>query len=96
MSSVRHVDASWSVSVRDRVMVARSFHLDKLGSNKLASGSTLLVDAVFSGSKLQSGANYLLDICAAQEILKDVLAEYNYRSLDVVFPDVAHPGRRNL
>merc|ERR1719320_1926429 len=96
MSSVRHVDASWSVSVRDRVMVARSFHLDKLGSNKLASGSTILVDAVFSGSKLQSNANYLLDICAAQQILKDVLGEYNYRNLDLVFPNKTDSGRRNL
>jgi len=96
--STQKGQAVWSVAVRDRVMVARTFHLDNLSSNgnAPAAGSTLIVDAVFSGSKLQTNANYLLDICAAQQILNDVLAEYNYRSLDIVFPSPTDPGRRNL
>merc|ERR1719233_1946102 len=99
----QNTEAIWSVAVRDRFMVARTFHFDDLSldevtssGSKTASGSTIIADALLSGSKLHPEANYLLDICAAQEILRDVLAQYNYRNLDTVFPSPNDPGRKNL
>lgn len=72
----------WTVTVRDRLMVARTF-------GGQAAGGTLLLDASFRGPELQGpcrgGPNFLVDIGKATEVLKNISEKYAYADLGIIF-----------
>lgn len=71
----------FSITVRDHVMVAHSFHGEVFGPAQRLHGATFLVDATFHRAELDDD-NIVVDIGLATEQLKDVLAPLNYRNLD--------------
>ena len=84
-------DEGWgpmfSVTVRDHVMIAHSLRGEVFGPAQRLHGATYIVDATFSRVELDSD-DIVVDIGAATEVLRDVLADLNYRNLDEV-PELA-------
>ena len=74
----------FSVSVRDRAMCAHSFTGELFGPAQNLHGITFIIDAIFYGSALVPEATYLLDICLAEELLKQVVSKYHNQNLDDV------------
>ena len=72
----------YSVAVRGRMMCAHSFKGERFGPARALHGCTYVVDAVCKGSRLLPGANYLVDICAAEAALHAALSLYDQRNLD--------------
>ena len=77
----------FSVTVRDHVMIAHSLRGEVFGPAQRLHGATYVVDATFSRVELDSD-DIVVDIGAATEVLRDVLADLNYRNLDEV-PELA-------
>jgi len=77
----------FSVTVRDHVMIAHSLRGDVFGPAQRLHGATYIVDATFSRAELDSD-DIVVDIGAATEVLRGVLADINYRNLDEV-PELA-------
>jgi len=77
----------FSVTVRDHVMIAHSLHGEVFGPAQRLHGATYIVDATFSRVELDSD-DIVVDIGAATETLRGVLADLNYRNLDEV-PELA-------
>jgi 6-pyruvoyl-tetrahydropterin synthase len=77
----------FSVTVRDHVMIAHSLRGEVFGPAQRLHGATYIVDATFSRLELDSD-DIVVDIGAATEVLRDVLADINYRNLDEV-PELA-------
>lgn len=77
----------FSVTVRDHVMIAHSLRGEVFGPAQRLHGATYIVDATFSRVELDSD-DIVVDIGAATEALRDVLADINYRNLDEV-PELA-------
>ena len=77
----------FSVTVRDHVMIAHSLRGEVFGPAQRLHGATYIVDATFSRVELDSD-DIVVDIGAATEVLRDVLADFNYRNLDEV-PELA-------
>ena len=77
----------FSVTVRDHVMIAHSLRGEVFGPAQRLHGATYIVDATFSRTELDSD-DIVVDIGAATEALRDVLADINYRNLDEV-PELA-------
>ena len=77
----------FSVTVRDHMMIAHSFRGDVFGPAQRLHGATYVVDATFSRVELDSDG-IVVDIGAATDALRDVLADLNYRNLDEV-PELA-------
>ena len=77
----------FSVTVRDHVMIAHSLRGELFGPAQRLHGATYIVDATFSRVELDSD-DIVVDIGAATEVLRDVLADINYRNLDEV-PELA-------
>ena len=71
----------FTVTVRDHMMIAHSFRGEAFGPAQRLHGATYVVDAAFTGSRLDSDG-VLVDIARASELLKDVLSRLNYRNLD--------------
>lgn len=71
----------FSVTVRDHVMVAHSFHGQVFGPAQRLHGATFVVDATFRRAELDPD-NIVVDIGRATEELSAVLADLNYRNLD--------------
>ena len=71
----------FTVTVRDHMMIAHSFRGEVFGPAQRLHGATYVVDAAFSGPRLDDDGN-LLDIGRAAELLKDVLSRLTYRNLD--------------
>jgi 6-pyruvoyl-tetrahydropterin synthase len=71
----------FSVTVRDHMMVAHSFHGEVFGPAQRLHGATFVVDATFSGERLDADG-IVVDIGRASEELHSVLADLNYRNLD--------------
>ena len=59
-------EGSYSVAVHGRCMIAHSFKGECFGPAQALHGCTYVVDAIVEGPKLQTGANYLVDICLAE------------------------------
>ena len=74
----------FAVSVRDRAMCAHSFTGELFGPAQNLHGITFIIDAVFYGSGLVPEATYLIDICLAEELLKQVVSKYHNQNLDDV------------
>lgn len=72
---------SFSVSVREHVMIAHSLDSDFFGPAKKLHGATYVVSASFHATHLNE-YNVVVDIGAAQEGLRDALAPLAYQNLD--------------
>jgi 6-pyruvoyltetrahydropterin/6-carboxytetrahydropterin synthase len=73
----------YSVTVRDHVMIAHSFTGAVFGPAQQLHGATYVVDVEFRRASLDRDG-LVVDIGAAAEALRGVLAEINYRNLDDV------------
>jgi 6-pyruvoyl-tetrahydropterin synthase len=71
----------FSITVRDHVMVAHSFHGEVFGPAQRLHGATFVVDATFRRAELDAD-NIVVDIGLATQELGAVLAALNYRNLD--------------
>jgi 6-pyruvoyl-tetrahydropterin synthase len=71
----------FTVTVRDHMMIAHSFRGDVFGPAQRLHGATYVVDAAFSGPRLDDDG-VLVDIGAATTVLGHVLEPLNYRNLD--------------
>jgi 6-pyruvoyl-tetrahydropterin synthase len=71
----------FSVTVRDHMMIAHSFHGEVFGPAQRLHGATYVVDATFRRASLDAD-NVVVDIGRASEELHAVLAELTYRNLD--------------
>jgi 6-pyruvoyl-tetrahydropterin synthase len=71
----------FSVTVRDHMMIAHSFSGEVFGPAQRLHGATYVVDATFRRAGLNAD-NIVVDIGAAAEQLRAVLAELSYRNLD--------------
>ncbi|MEN0061692.1 MAG: 6-carboxytetrahydropterin synthase [Myxococcota bacterium] len=71
----------YSVTVRDRVMIAHSFQGEIFGPAQRSHGATYVVDAEFRRAKLDSDG-LVIDIGLAHRLLAAVLEPWAYRDLD--------------
>jgi len=71
----------FSVTVRDHMMIAHSFHGEVFGPAQRLHGATYVVDATFRRPTLDED-NIVVDIGRAAEELRVVLSELTYRNLD--------------
>lgn len=71
----------YSLAVRDHVMIAHSFRGAVFGPAQSLHGATYVVDAEFRRSALDADG-LVVDIGLASTLLREVLAELNYRNLD--------------
>lgn len=71
----------FSVTVRDHMMIAHSFHGEVFGPARRLHGATYVVDATFRRAALDAD-NIVVDIGRAAEQLHAVLGELTYRNLD--------------
>ncbi|MEJ2868171.1 6-carboxytetrahydropterin synthase [Actinomycetospora sp. OC33-EN08] len=73
----------FSVTVRDHVMVAHSFHGAVFGPAQALHGATFVVDATFRRPELDAD-NIVVDIGLATAALGTALEDLRYRNLDEV------------
>ena len=73
----------FAVEVRDHIMIAHSFRGAVFGPAQALHGATFVVDATFMAETLDANG-IVIDIGAAHEALKAVLAPLNYRNLDTL------------
>jgi 6-pyruvoyl-tetrahydropterin synthase len=71
----------FSVTVRDHMMIAHSFHGEVFGPAQRLHGATFVVDATFRRPALDAD-NIVVDIGRAAEVLNTVVGELSYRNLD--------------
>ncbi|MEU5361898.1 6-carboxytetrahydropterin synthase [Streptomyces sp. NPDC005925] len=71
----------FSITVRDHLMIAHSFHGEVFGPAQRLHGATFLVDATFRREQLDED-NIVVDIGLATRELGAVVGELNYRNLD--------------
>jgi 6-pyruvoyl-tetrahydropterin synthase len=71
----------FSVTVRDHMMIAHSFHGAVFGPAQRLHGATFVVDATFRRAELDAD-NIVVDIGRAARELNAVLAQLTYRNLD--------------
>ncbi len=71
----------YSVSVRDHMMIAHSFHGEVFGPAQRLHGATYVVDVEFRRPDLDADG-IVVDIGRATEALRVVLAALSYRNLD--------------
>lgn len=71
----------FSVTVRDHLMIAHSFHGEVFGPAQRLHGATYVVDATFRRETLDPD-NIVVDIGRAAAELHAVVGELSYRNLD--------------
>ena len=71
----------FSVTVRDHMMIAHSFHGEVFGPAQRLHGATYIVDATFRRAALDAD-NIVVDIGRAAAELHAVLGDLSYRNLD--------------
>jgi 6-pyruvoyltetrahydropterin/6-carboxytetrahydropterin synthase len=71
----------YSLTVRDHVMIAHSFRGEVFGPAQRLHGATYVVDAEFRRRELDADG-IVVDIGRALDVLKQVLADLNFRNLD--------------
>ncbi|MRH30085.1 6-carboxytetrahydropterin synthase [Microbacterium sp. SYP-A9085] len=72
---------SFSVSVRDHVMIAHSLRGAVFGPAQQLHGATYLVDATFRAATLDEDG-IVVDIGRARDVLAGLVGELTYRNLD--------------
>ena len=73
----------FAVEVRDHIMIAHSFVGEMFGPAQAMHGATFVIDMTVFSKDLDEN-NVVVDIGAAHEVLKSVLAPLNYVNLDEV------------
>jgi 6-pyruvoyl-tetrahydropterin synthase len=73
----------FAVEVRDHIMIAHSFKGEIFGPAQQVHGATFVIDATIYAKTLDEH-NIVVDIARAHEVLKEMLAELNYKNLDDV------------
>ena len=71
----------YTVTVRDRIMVAHSFRGEVFGPARALHGATYVVEVSFARPELDAD-NIVVDIGRARAALRAALAVYDYRNLD--------------
>jgi 6-pyruvoyltetrahydropterin/6-carboxytetrahydropterin synthase len=71
----------YSVNTRDHFMIAHSFRGETFGPAQRMHGATYVVDVEYRRASLDEDG-IVVDIGRAGEVLRQVLAELNYRNLD--------------
>ena len=71
----------FSVTVRDHMMIAHSFHGEVFGPAQRLHGATYIVDVTFRRAALNAD-NIVVDIGGAAAELHAVLGDLSYRNLD--------------
>jgi 6-pyruvoyl-tetrahydropterin synthase len=71
----------FSVTVRDHMMIAHSFHGEVFGRAQRLHGATYVVDATFTRNVLDDD-NVVVDIGRASEELHTIIGELSYHNLD--------------
>ena len=71
----------YTVGVRDHIMIAHSFSGDVFGPAQRLHGATYVVDVEFRGPAVDQ-YGMLVDIGLAQQEVRAVLADFDYRNLD--------------
>jgi 6-pyruvoyl-tetrahydropterin synthase len=71
----------FSVTVRDHIMIAHSFHGEVYGPAQRLHGATFVVDATFKRPELDSD-NIVVDIGRASQELGVITGALSYRNLD--------------
>jgi 6-pyruvoyl-tetrahydropterin synthase len=71
----------FSVTVRDHIMIAHSFHGEVFGPAQKLHGATFVVDATFKRPELDAD-NIVVDIGLASAQLHEVCGALSYRNLD--------------
>lgn len=72
---------SFSVTVRDHLMVAHSLRGEVFGPAQSLHGATFLVDATFRAAELDDDG-VVVDMGRAAEAVREIVASLNYRNLD--------------
>ncbi|MHA7984369.1 6-pyruvoyl trahydropterin synthase family protein [Rathayibacter sp. CAU 1779] len=72
---------SFSVTVRDHLMIAHSLKGEVFGPAQNLHGATFVVDATFRASDLNADG-IVVDIGRATTELREIVAAYSYRNLD--------------
>lgn len=71
----------YELKIRDYCFVAHSLKDEFFGPAKNLHGVTYVVDLIIS-SKVLIEKNVIIDIGIANKVLKNVIAQYNYKNLD--------------
>ena len=72
---------TYSVTVRDHMMIAHSFSGETFGPAQQLHGATYVVDATFRAAALDDDG-VVIDIGRASEALRGILSSFSYRNLD--------------
>ena len=72
---------TYSVTVRDHIMIAHSFAGEAFGPAQQLHGATYVVDATFRAADLDEDG-VVVDIGRASDALRGILSSYSYRNLD--------------
>ena len=73
----------YELKIRDYCFVAHSLKDEFFGPAKNLHGVTYVVDLIIS-SKVLIEKNVIIDIGIANKVLKNVIAQYNYKNLDEI------------
>jgi len=71
----------YTVSVRDHLMIAHSFRGQVFGPAQRLHGATYVIDVTFVRPELDDDG-IVVDIGRASTVLRELVAELNYRNLD--------------
>ncbi len=71
----------YSVTVRDRFMIAHSFQGEIFGPARALHGATYIVDVRFERERLDED-QLVVDIGRASEVLAEVVGEFAFKNLD--------------
>jgi 6-pyruvoyl-tetrahydropterin synthase len=72
---------TYSVTVRDHIMIAHSLTGEVFGPAQRLHGATFLVDATFRSTALDDDG-VVVDIGRATDALRGILSSFSYRNLD--------------
>ena len=72
---------TYSLTVRDHIMVAHSFTGEMFGPAQRLHGATFVVDATFRARALDADG-VVVDIGRASEVVRSILSALSYRNLD--------------
>ena len=73
----------YELKIRDYCFVAHSLKDEFFGPSKNLHGVTYVVDLIISSKELIE-KNVIIDIGIANKVLKNVIAQYNYKNLDEI------------
>lgn len=71
----------YGLEIRDHIMIAHSLAGEAFGPAQKTHGATFVVDAAFYRAELDEN-DIVVDIGLAADVLKQTLADLNYRDLD--------------